>query len=368
MRNRMTLISLIMMAFSSASFSNEQDHHDEEGVIALTPQQRLNAGVTVAPVVIAPVTKAMVVPGEVKANGYSSYLVSPRMDAVIVERHVTLGMHVKVGDPLVTLFSPTLAQAQADYQLARSNYERLKKLSNKSVSSSEVESALIVFNRATATLSALGVSATDITELASSQARELGLLTLYANAAGVVLNDDFQQGQGVAVGEAIMQISDEQTVWVEASLTASQQLDLTRVTSIDVLVDSTQETRRYRAELIQTGHTIDEQTRTRTLRLNVVNTDHQLHSGMFVSAAFNYLQAQTGTQLPQSALVNDDGNWLVFAEIDAGEFKPIAVNVLADLGDSVYVSGLSQSMQVVTQGAFFIASEAKKANFDAHNH
>ena len=75
----------------------------------------------------------MYAPGEIFSNGYSSYRVSPRVASVVTRRHVALGDRVNKGQVLVTLFSETVAQAQANYRTTYPEWERVKGLGRKTV-------------------------------------------------------------------------------------------------------------------------------------------------------------------------------------------------------------------------------------------
>ena len=115
----------------------EENHQPEE--VVLTEQQRQLAGVQTSVIEPRIYNQRVYAPGEVKVNGYSSSLVSPRTDSVVISRHAALGDEVAKGQVLVTLFSETIAQSQAEFLIASSNYSRAKKLDKNTIS----ESALV---------------------------------------------------------------------------------------------------------------------------------------------------------------------------------------------------------------------------------
>ncbi|HBI74734.1 MAG TPA: efflux transporter periplasmic adaptor subunit, partial [Alteromonas macleodii] len=119
------------------SHQSEVNHQPEE--VALTEQQRQLAGVQTSVIEPRIYNQRVYAPGEVKVNGYSSSLVSPRTDSVVISRHAALGDEVEKGQVLVTLFSETIAQSQAEFLIASSNYSRAKKLDKNTIS----ESALV---------------------------------------------------------------------------------------------------------------------------------------------------------------------------------------------------------------------------------
>ena len=141
-------VTLLVLSVSSLTFAGEgHDHNDTNNTakssssdhgqgIALSERSMALAQIKVAPLQARTHNKTLYAPGELKANGYSSYIVSARTESVVIERHAMLGEHVNQGQPLVTLFSETMANAQADYLVAASEWQRVKQLDNRAVSES----------------------------------------------------------------------------------------------------------------------------------------------------------------------------------------------------------------------------------------
>ena len=129
-------LSALFLSLSIPAEQNNQHQHDDnephtaeqqsEGV-SLTPAQMTLAEIQVAPLAKQFYHFEIYAPGEIKANGYTSYLLSPRVDSIVVKRHATLGQHIEKGAPLVTLFSADVATAQTNYRLAQAQWQRLKK-------------------------------------------------------------------------------------------------------------------------------------------------------------------------------------------------------------------------------------------------
>ncbi|MCF2910050.1 efflux RND transporter periplasmic adaptor subunit [Pseudoalteromonas sp. DL2-H2.2] len=308
-------------------------------------------------------------PGELKANSYTSYVVTPRIDSVIERRHAVLGQIVEPGDKLVTLFSQDMAQAQADYLIAASQWQRFAKLTDTSLSENQQVEAKARFKATQGKLFAMGMSPSDVSQLQETQS--LGIYTLTAKRGGIVLADNFAQGQRFEPGEAIMKLADESSLWVEVRLAATQQSPIDTSTPVEIEYNL----RRYPAKVIQQGHTLDPLTRTRVVRLEVDNPDDTLHAGMFVSAHFMFNTAKAVIAVPESALVRGaDGQWQIFVEHEAGEFIATPVLRNKQIGDRVIIEPVSSSQmiesgaRVVIEGAFFVASELAKSGFDPHNH
>ena len=344
------------------SLAKEENH--EKG-ISLSTEQIKVAGIEVDAVFPKKYLNSVYAPGEVKANGYKSYLVSPRTDSVVINRHASLGDHVKSGQKLVTLFSETMAQTQADFLIASSDWKRAKKLGSNNISERTLVEAENIYKGVYGKLVAFGLTKQAIDKIAQQDSATFGQYVLIAERDGVVLQDDFMQGQRIEAGEIIMLLADETDLWVEANIPPNKELNL--ALGSPALIDLNGI--KYQANVIQEAHTIDPITRTRTVRLSVTNTGHKLHSGMFVKVYFQFQSNSEIIAVPEEALIrSSDGDWTVFIEDHPNEFKAVEVTTGRSFGEYREVFGLESGTKVVTRGAFFVASEIAKGGFDPHNH
>ena len=345
--------------------TEDKGHTESEEGITLSPEKMSIANITVESILPKVHFNMVYAPGEVKVNGYKSYVVSPRTESVVLSRHATLGEHVEIGQKLVTLFSESMVQAQADYLIASTEWQRVKKLGNKTVSESRLLQAETEFSAAYGKLLALGLTDKAIKNISNKDLSLFGQYSLVAEREGVVLQDDFLQGQRVNAGDTIMLLANERELWVEAKVTPNKKLNLSINSPAFVNLGGQD----YEAKVIQEAHTIDPITRTRIVRLSVTNKDDNLHSGMFVKVNFQF---ETDTQVmavPEDALIRGaDGDWTVFVEDHPGEFNAIEVELGQTFGDYREIIGLPSGSKVVTKGAFFVASEIAKGGFDPHNH
>lgn len=343
--------------------SDAQDEHDEEGV-RLSDNQAALANIKVAELRSRIMDHTLYAPGEIKANGYTSYLVSPRVDSVVLWRHVALGNHVKEGQALVTLFSEVVAEAQAMFRNASSEWRRVKELGRKAVGEKRYVAAQAEYDASFGRLLAFGLSEEAIQSLVKNS-QPLGEYTLIAASTGAVLSDDFHQGQRVESGDALMELADEKVLWVEARLAPTAQHQLPAGTKAQVKVSGNL----YSATVTQEAHTIDPQTRTRVVRLVVNNEAHHLHPGLFADVYFSFATDEPVLAVPESALMRSaDGDWTVFVEEEPGQFVAREVDLGRSLGKWQEISGIAEGSRIVMQGSFFVASEIAKSGFDPHDH
>jgi len=368
--------------YEQSSHTTQRDEHNEaehftiqektehaDGGINLTSEKMSLANITVESITPDVYFSAIYAPGEVQVNGYTSYVVSPRTESVIIKRHAILGEHVRKNQDLVTLFSETMASAQADYLIASTQWQRIKRLGNKTISESQLLNSETTFNAAYGRLIALGLTDDAIKLISKNNTTLFGQYTLTAQRAGIVLSDAFSQGQRVAAGDEIMLLADEDELWVEARIAASKKVNLLLNTPVTITFGG----RSYEAKVIQEAHTIDPITRTRIIRLSVKNSDDSLHSGMFVNVNFKLSTITQVLAVPEEALIRSaDGDWVVFVEDysdeEISELEPVEVELGRSFGEYREVIGLASGSRVVTKGAFFVASEIAKGGFDPHNH
>ena len=283
----------------------------------------------------------------------------------MISRHAILGEHVEKGQALVTLFSESMADAQAEYRVAYSEWQRTKKLGLGTVSESRLLASETAYISAFGRLTAFGLTKAAIEDIVKNNSSNLGEYTLVAKRAGAVLSDDFSQGQRVAPGDKIMVLANEENLWVEARVSPNKKLNLP-VGTIAKIEFAGQV---HFAKVIQEAHTIDPITRTRIVRLSVENKDDTLHSGMFVNVNFQFDTQTPVIAVPETALMRGaDGDWTVFVEDHPGEFKAVEVELGQPLGHYRQIIGIAPNTRVVIKGAFFVASEIAKGGFDPHGH
>lgn len=359
----------------TAAHTEEQAHdhddehgHDEHGettTVSLSDGQRQTADIHLETLQPMTLSEQVYAPGEIKVNGYRSYIVSPRVSSVVTARHAALGEKVTSGQPLVTLFSEEMITAQSQLQQAYVEWQRVSKLGQSAVGEKRFVSARTEYNAANRRLQALGLSAATIVRIEQNTNYPLGEYTLTAQTPGLIMTDEFNQGQRIEPGQPLMLLSDEAHLWVEARLSAQNDLHLQPGDQASVVVGDIAAI----GTVIQESHTIDPVSRTRTVRLELDNQDHRFHSGMFVDIYFNGPQTDAILAVPQSALMRDaDGEWQIFIADDDGDLLPQVVTLGPQYGDWQAISGVKPGQTYVSRGAFFVASEIAKGGFDPHNH
>jgi RND family efflux transporter MFP subunit len=324
--------------------------------------------------------QAINAPGTVAFNGYALADITTLVDGVVHKRYVRLGNQVKKGQKLATLNSTALAQAEASYLRAQAEHHRsqqeitrLQELAEqKIVSQARLQQAESTYQimqanlaAAKATLFSYGLNKRDISGLIKQ--KEYGLLTLRAPHAGTVVADEFRIGQHFAAGTQLMQVADEEHVWVEVKIPESALSDIKVGQLASVTPKGMQA--HYQGSVINIHHQLDPVTRTAGVRLSIQNNDDSLHPGMFVNAEIATSKGKKSLLITEQAIQRQGSELIVFVEEEPGHFERREVEInKSNMGLVTILKGVKEGEMVVVQGSFVLASELAKAGFEVHNH
>lgn len=342
-------------------------HGEAASDAELSDAQRRMTGIETMIVKRQSLGDAITAPGEAMLNAYRTTKVTPRTPAQVMKRHTRLGDHVTKGQPLVTLSSVEMAEAQGILMEANVELRRVEKLGRKVVSEKRFVAAQIAYQQAYAKVNAYGMTNQQIKSLVKTgdATRATGEFRLLSFQDGTVISDDFVVGELIEPGRVLMEISDESVLWVEARLTPEDAARIALGSPARIKVGA----RWLSGKVTQARHTLDETTRTLAVHIEVVNRDDELHPGQFVTAVIEGKNRQQGIVVPLAAVLRSpDGDWQVLIEAAPGRFEPKEVEVLRTVGDQMLIDGLAEGTTIVSKGAFFVQSEIAKSGFSVHNH
>lgn len=340
----------------------------EEGVLEFPAAQREAQGIRTERVGPRQLTATVSAPGEVRTNAYRSSQITPRIPAQVVARHARLGDSVESGDPLVTLSSVQMAEAQGELIEADREWQRVSELGRGVVSEQRYVAAQVARQRSYATVRAYGMTADQIDRLLAEGDATLatGEFELLSPQAGTVIYDDFVVGEVVDPGHVLIEISDESVLWVEAQLAPE---DAARVVAGSAARLRLADGRWVEGKVIQRHHRLDETTRTQGVRIEVDNSGDVLHAGDYVEVALATSAPQARIAVPEEAVLLMESVPTVFkVEGDALHARPVQTGTTSS-GWTEIVAGLAAGDEVVTQGAFLIKSLMLKSQMgEGHAH
>ncbi|MFZ5619699.1 MAG: efflux RND transporter periplasmic adaptor subunit [Pseudomonadota bacterium] len=353
----------------ATSDAHEQEgEHEEEGALKMTAAEREAQGIRTARVAPRALAEAVTAPGEVRMNAYASAQVTPRIGAQVVTRHAHLGETVAKDQPLVTLSSVEMAEAQGALIEADREWGRVRKLGREVVSDQRYVAAQVARQRAYATVRAYGMTDAQVERLLADgdASRATGAFELLSPQAGTVIRDDFVIGEVVEAGRLLFEVSDESILWVEAQLRPEQAGGIAVGTAARVSRDGAHW---LDGQVIQLHHRLDEGTRTQGVRIEVANRGDELHPGEYVDVTLQTAAAEARVAVPKDAVLLMQGAPTVF-KLEGDELHPQPVETGVTRGGWTEVkAGLADGDEVVIQGAFLLKSLALKSQMgEGHGH
>lgn len=318
--------------------------------LALDATAIKTAGIVLDKVAPRALTDELKAPGEVKADAYSTVLVSPRVESQVLARKARLGDVVKAGAPLVVLSSVEVAATQGALIVAEQDWQRIASLGPQAVSARRYNEAKVQRDQARAKLRAYGLSEGQIGGLLrKGSAAADGSFELLAPAAGRVTTDEFLVGERVEPGRTLFTLVKEDSVWVVAQMSPADAERVEPDADARVLVHDTA----IPGKVVQRSHQTDERTRTVPVRIEVDNRKDLLHPGELVEARIATGSAVQKLAVPADAIVLLQNQPTVFLAKGNGAFEPAPVMV-GDTRDgwTVVTQGLKAGATYVRKGAF----------------
>lgn len=362
-------ISLVLALASSAHAAEEKKNasaeHGEESPLVVDAAHRQSLGIVTAPVMADVLSEELRAPGEVKANAYATTLVSPRIPAQIVRRHAKLGDTVKAGQPLVTLSSVEVAEAQGVLVVAEREWQRVKQLGAEAVSAKRYTESQVARDQAFAKLRAYGVGEREIGALQrGGSSRANGEFALVAPQAGRLTTDDFIAGERVEPGKVLFTLVDESRVWVEAKLAPSAAERVADGAAARVVAHEAA----FEGTVIQRSHRTTEASRTTAVRIEVPNTGDALHAGEFVETFIATRGTTKALAVPSEAIVQLQGQPSVFRLEGGDRFEPVPIETGETRGARTIVrQGLAAGDIVAVGGGYVLKARLLKSQLgDGH--
>jgi Cu(I)/Ag(I) efflux system membrane fusion protein len=260
-----------------------------------------------------------------------------------------VGQSVRKGQPLFSIYSPTLLSAQNEYLLALQTKDTLAKTGGEGSDS--------LVQAARRRLELWDVPASEIDRL--TRTREPSkTLTLVSPIAGVVTAKNVVEGARVSSGEAPYEITDLSMVWVMADAYESD-LGRIRVGMQATLALPAYPDRTFTGEVVFIDPLLDPKSRTAKVHLHFANAKRELKPEMFGEVALQ-TTAKEGVRIPADAVIRAGNQDVVFVARGEGKFEPRVVQLGGKSGDQVEVrAGLDAGQEVVTRANFLVDSESQ---------
>lgn len=256
------------------------------------------------------------------------------------------GERVTAGQPLLTIYSPELYQAEQEYVIARGAEPGATHMG---MGDAPVAAA--------SRLRLLGVPDEEVRRI-DREGTPSDRVLLRAPAGGTVLERGAVEGQYVDAGTPLLSLADLSRVWVLADL---YEMDAARIRVGDraTFTAGALPGRTFAGRIELILPTVSNETRTLKARLSLANADGALRPGMYGRVRTEG-RGGAGLSLPEEAVVRAGERTYVFLARAGGRFEPRIVRLGGAAGDRVVVlDGVAEGDTVVASASFLIDSESR---------
>lgn len=295
----------------------------------------------------------------------------------VTQINAVLGQEVNRGMVLASLNSSELGEAQLAYLKAQAQLklqeravERARMLLEAEVigsaellrRESELSTTRAELNSSLNQLRVLGMSDKAIRQLASS-GNINSASPVTTTLSGTVIERSVTLGQVIQPAEALFTVADLSHVWIVAEV-PEHQADLVGEGEEVTIEIPALGNRRLSGKLIYVGDTINPETRTVTVRTDVLNTDRSIKPDMLANMLILGKPVQR-TVVPEKAVVRESDKDHLFVQVAANQFRlrPVTLGV-ANAGVRPVISGLQLGDKIVVDGAFHLNNERKRKELE----
>lgn len=320
--------------------------------VMLTDRDRNRIGVTFAEAIAGPLQREVRTVAQVTYDETRVATVALKVDGWVERLLVNeTGQPVRRGETLLELYSPMVVSAEQELLVAR----RLSTELAGGTGTAQAGAGDLV-ESARRRLGYWDVPASEIARL--ERTGEAGRTVAFAApVSGVVVEKFVLAGQRVMAGEPLYKIADLGRVWLEGEVfepdLAAARLGLAVTAEFPAMPGSS-----------RTGHityvypTLNPETRTGRIRVELPNADHALKPGMYATIRFKS-PTRTMLSVPRSAVLATGERNIVFVEDNSGMFTPREVRLGTSTDDRVEIlSGIAAGERVVASGTFLLDAES----------
>lgn len=283
------------------------------------------------------------------------------------------GKFVKKGEPLLSLYSPDLYAAQQEYLIALRQSRSPTGLAPVSPGASKGEREVDLLAAARQKLLLWNVSWAEIRALEQS-GQPSRSVKIYAPSSGYVVAKTAVHGMRVKPEDSLFDLVDLSRLWVLADC-YEYELPRLRLGQEATVTVAYFPDRKWTGRITYIYPSIDPQTRTVRVRLEVDNPQDMLKAEMLATVAIAVAPRQA-LVIPEDAVVETGTRKLVFVVENAGESRMRIVPREVGTGeraDDLYeiTSGLAATERVAVAATFLLDSESRlqaalRSMSDAH--
>ncbi len=341
------------MDYTPVYADNEVDNLAAVGQISISTEKVQKLGVRTEKASFRPIDKMIRASGRIEPDERRVYVIAPRFDGYIDKLYVNItGQPVGKGQPLFEVYSPELVSAQREYAIA---VQGIASLNN---AGGEAQASM----RRLAESSLARLKNWDISEEQVKTLARLGksrhTLSFLSPVSGIVTEKKAVQGMRFMQGEALYRVADLSTIWVIADI-FEKDIGVVKVGTTATLTINAYPDKRFSGVITYVYSTLQTETRTIPVRIELTNPDGLLKPGMFAKVEIPSDGNGSVIAVPVSAVIDSGTRQIILVQAKAGRYEPREVTLGARSDHYVAVlSGIQDGEDVVVYSNFLIDAES----------
>lgn len=322
------------------------------GTVVVSPEKVQLIGVRTVKVQLGVLQQSLRASGSIAIDSARQWVIAPKFEGWVQTLAANqVGMSVRRGQALMSVYSPELRSAQNEYLIAQR--------AAASMAAADPASAASMRELSTATLTRLRnweIGGGSLERLRQGQIDPY--LTLTAPADAVITDKPAVQGMRFMAGEMLLSLADLSRVWLVANVPAGDSAQLALGQAVQFR-STALPGRSFDGAVSFIAPTFDEASRTLTVRVELDNADGSLRPGLYGDVEFTADAGAPVLTVPRSAVLDSGTRQRVFVELAAGRFEPRKVVIGRRSGDRVEITdGLVEGESVVSAANFLIDAES----------
>jgi membrane fusion protein, copper/silver efflux system len=329
---------------------------DSARPVVLSAEQARRIGVTFAPVVEGPLERAVRAVALVSYDERRVRTITTRLEGFVERLQVDYtGQLITAGQPLLSLYAPMAMSTEEELVLAR----RLAR----DVAGGTPEA--VAGAQASVEAARQRLRLWEVPQRTIDEVERTGIvqrtITLRAPYAGYVLEKTVLLGQRVMPGDPLYKVADLSGVWLEGEI-FERDLPALHVGMETRATFQALPGVERRGRIAYIYPTLNPETRTARVRVELGNADLALKPGMYATLQFSGAIAR-GLSVPRSAVLVTGERNLVFLKGRDGHLVPREVTLGLTTDERIQVlRGLSASDTVVASATFLVDAESNLAS------
>ena len=187
--------------------------------------------------------------------------------------------------------------------------------------------------------------------------RTSGTVTIRSPIAGVIQSLDVRQGMTLSAGQSLAQVTGIGTVWLNAAVPEAQAGSIRTGQGAAVTLSAFPGDT-FMGRVTAILPTAQADSRTLTVRIELINRGGRLRPGMFASVTLGGSGGQA-LLVPSEAVIRTGTRTLVMLALAGGRYRPAEIRTGREGGGMTEVlAGLGAGEKVVASGQFLLDSEA----------